>query len=392
MKQMKTSLPFSIFKEILYTPRKSTVNQKQEKVSQRQSGIELLRILAAMGVILIHYNGNYAFTYVNQQSLNQYLLFFLESCCICAVDLFIFISGYFLCTTQKRSLGKVLGLLIQLTFFKEIFFILPHIINHDINTTTFLKGIRWNFIPQNYFVILYIVLYIFSPYINILLSSFTKKQFKYFILIFFLIYSLYSTGVDILGEIHGESFFGLSPLGAWGNQRGFNIVNFILLYVLGAYIRGNNIIIKRLKTPLLVFMLLIIQTMIFVWALANERTSGIGFRSAWCYHNPFVIIEAILYFVIFLRLSFYSKIINSLAKAAFTCFLIHGTFLSQLRIQQFVNQNIIFLLGHILISCAILYILSFMMFVLYDLCTGKILNKMNQIQLFNENNIPIIRN
>lgn len=82
----------------------------------RESGIELLRILAACGVILLHYNDGKAFKWVESNTINQYLLFGIESLCICAVDLFMVISGYFLGTTQKRKAIKPVELILQIGF------------------------------------------------------------------------------------------------------------------------------------------------------------------------------------------------------------------------------------------------------------------------------------
>ena len=64
----------------------------------RQSGIELLRILAACMVIVLHYNDGGAFEHT-RMGYNRTILFLLESMCICAVDLFILITGYFMCSS-----------------------------------------------------------------------------------------------------------------------------------------------------------------------------------------------------------------------------------------------------------------------------------------------------
>lgn len=79
---------------------------KNTKVSkkQRNSSIELLRILAMCGVIILHYNNKNvggAFAQVPPNTTNQYILFLLESLSIISVNLFLIVSGYFLCRTKK---------------------------------------------------------------------------------------------------------------------------------------------------------------------------------------------------------------------------------------------------------------------------------------------------
>ena len=96
---------------------------EQDKV-RRLSGIELLRIIAMTGVIILHYNnGGGGFQFVSEGSVQQYLLYFTENLFICAVDLFIMISAYFLCTTNKRKSIKVFELILQVILFNEAFYI-----------------------------------------------------------------------------------------------------------------------------------------------------------------------------------------------------------------------------------------------------------------------------
>lgn len=78
----------------------------------RNSSVELLRILAACMIVVLHYNGRA----MNATSgISTDILALLESFCVCGVNLFIMISGYFLCKTQKRTWGKPAYLLLILS-------------------------------------------------------------------------------------------------------------------------------------------------------------------------------------------------------------------------------------------------------------------------------------
>ena len=74
---------------------------------ERQSNIELLRILAIMGVIVLHY-GNPSMgggrSDVKESSINSYVLYLVISLFACAVDLFMIISGYFMCNSKAINL------------------------------------------------------------------------------------------------------------------------------------------------------------------------------------------------------------------------------------------------------------------------------------------------
>ena len=66
-----------------------------DREKTRQSNIELLRILAAEGVIILHYNNagmGGGFLYVEPWSINQLVMTFLESIFVCAVNLFILMN------------------------------------------------------------------------------------------------------------------------------------------------------------------------------------------------------------------------------------------------------------------------------------------------------------
>ena len=65
-------------------------------------------------------------------------------------------------------------------------------------------------------------------------------------------------------------------------------------------------------------------SLIFVWALLTRGVVHTEMLSAWVYHNPLVILSAVLLFIIFAdNKNFSNKIINSFSAASFTVFLIH---------------------------------------------------------------------
>lgn len=68
------------------------------------------------GAIILHYNNpliGKAFELVKDNTLNYWIIHFLESLFICSVNLFMVISGYFMVTSKKRNLWKVIELITQ---------------------------------------------------------------------------------------------------------------------------------------------------------------------------------------------------------------------------------------------------------------------------------------
>lgn len=73
----------------------------------RESNIELLRILAMLGVIILHYNNPSVggVSFVKHGSLNYWFLNIVESIFVCAVNLFMIVSAYFMASSNKRDLS-----------------------------------------------------------------------------------------------------------------------------------------------------------------------------------------------------------------------------------------------------------------------------------------------
>lgn len=338
---------------------------KKQSLQTRNSSIELLRIIALMGVILLHYNNREAgggFKYVTDGSINQCYLYLIENMFVCAVDLFIMISAFYLSTTKKRKIIKVVELNLQVIVFRVAGYLISVLIDGE---QISLKAIIGNMLPVNYFVILYSVLYILSPYINVLLEKISKQDFKKLVLWLIGLFSIWTSLVDLLENIVGHTFDGLSTVGAYGSQYGYSIVNFVLLYFIGAYIRVNKIQLKKRTAAILILVLLCV--MFFVSLL--EHKIGLA-ESVWNYNNPLVIVMAALVLLLFMNFNYCNRGINELAKGAFTCFLFHGYFIGKVHIADFVNQPLYSLILHQVIVAVGLYLLSYVAYKIYHFCSG----------------------
>lgn len=353
-------------------------NSAIKKKPARESGIELLRILAACAVVMLHYNDGKAFELVNPGSINHYLLYLLESISICAVDVFLLISGYFLCSTNKRTLGKPMTLFVQVILVHFFYYIITLLTGHAHFS---IPALIESLIPANYFVILYAVVYFVSPYINILLHNLTRWQFTFFVSLLLIVFSLYATFTDVVNELRGSVWFGLSPVTAWGNQQGFTIVNFILLYIVGAYLRLSGIpTFIKAHTKLLSLMTV---ALIFGWAIVCDILPKVGLRSAWVYCNPFVILLSVSLFTLFSAYHFHSSIINVLAKSSFTCFLVHQYVIGFFNISDYVNAPIYCLLLHVIVTIISIYLICWFIWKVYDMVIQPLVSKMDKYTIVN---------
>ena len=347
------------------------------KLKVRNSNLELLRIILIMGVMILHYVGPYGkgIEYAKDSVINYYVLIFLQAISSCAVDAFIIISAYFLCSMDRRSYWKVVELFLQVVLFKVAFYIGSVLLGiNEFDTKDFLIFC----VPNNYYVILYSVLYLLSPYINILINKLGVLQLKRFMIILLIIFPGWNCIINLAGNILQVEWKGLSTVGSAGSQNGFTIVNFFVLYIIASYIKKADIKITRKRC--LAYIAAIVMG-IFAWSSIeyNMRWSTVSRN----YDNPLVIALATMVFLLFSQMSFSNKVVNELARAAFTCFLFHQPFMSYIGVESVAQGNILILMFHLMVTLISLYFLSYVVYKIYDFIINRLLGK--QLKLKNKN-------
>lgn len=349
---------------------------KMSKSVQRESGIELLRIIALLFVIMIHYCDK-AFPLINN-NINMNVMLLLRSISSCAVDVFIMISGYFMVKSNKRVFGKPINILAQVMY--RNLFIYALLILLGLKAFEF-KYFAFRLMPASYYPILFVVLYIISPYINTVLTSLSRRALQKFIIIVFLLFSVWPTIVDVSQELFDYQWFGLSPIGAWGNQQGFNIVNFVLIYCIGAWLSLNEISVPTVNKNII--WIIVVIVVIFIWSLVCSHMYRQGMRSSWVYHNPLVIIYSILLFLLFKRFHFTNRYINYSAKSVLLCFLIHSGIIANMDIgiSRVCDGNIFLMLTHYFGFSIVMMIVSVIAYELFNFITHRLWDQLNKKEI-----------
>lgn len=335
---------------------------------QRESNIELLRIITMCGVVILHYNNESmggALGYVAQNSVNHWLLLGFEGLFVCGVNLFVLIAGYFSCISQRRNPIKVIGLLLQVIVFRLGVYLLGILQGNAFA----LGGLLRTLLPANYFVLLYIGVYLLSPYLNILLQKLTKQELGKLLILSLILLSVWPTLVDFLEEATGKAFTGLNTIGMYGSNYGYTLIHFLLMYLVGAYLRLADISVSKRYSGCILLLCAVVCSVGGKWFP----------QTAWSYCNPLVIMEAVAAFLLFRQLQFSSLIINALSKASFTCFLFHNLLLGKLQIKLAVQQSPGYMVLHILTSAVALFLISWIVYVVYDFCAGFLLRPLQKL-------------
>ncbi|MCR5215264.1 MAG: acyltransferase [Eubacterium sp.] len=366
---------------------------------ERQSNIELLRIITALGVIILHYNNpNIGGGFRNVSgNANMLIMAFFQAVFVCAVNLFILISGYFMRHSKKRDLLKPVELLSQLLIFEILFILIKELPSGKaISGETILGYFR----PSYWFVFVYVALYLISPYINIMWDVLKEKDTKVLLIVMLGCFSIYPIIIDMASYISTLEMSGMGTVGLDGSQAGYTIVNFVIMYLIGLYIRDkdeererglnsnsenfdkeNSDVEKSNggksdcsdKHKSTIFPWLIINILlILIWSILDQTVFNrhTGLIPAWAYMNPLVITEAILFFLLFRRMKIKNnKVINELAAASFPSYLIHINLLGYFNIEKFVQGNPGILFLHIIGCAVIIYLISFILLKIYQLIT-----------------------
>lgn len=298
-------------------------------------------------------------------SFNQYFYLFVECISISSVNAFIIISSIYLSKTQDRKISKIVYILLETILVDLIYYICFIIKNKSFSIQDFVITI----LPCNYYVILYLVLYILSPYMNILFDSLDKNRRKNFLILIIIIFSICSYTIDFVERVFNISLAGLNPVGLYGSQEGYNIVNFILLYFIGTYLSSMDIL-PSIKRSLMLLPICI--GLLFILAFLSTRNINIP---VWNYNNPLIIISSVLLVSIFLNIKIKNIYINYISKPVFTFFLTHCYFFPYIQRDIIANNPIYVVIFVEILLYIIIYFISFVFDVIYRRLFSIVFNK-----------------
>ena len=186
---------------------------------KRKTNFELLRIVAMIMILFHHLALHTTFRFDNSLSLGKMWVDFINIGGQVGVTIFVLITGYFMVSSDKIKLQKIIKMWLQLVFYGLTLYCVLSLFKV---TNISIGGILHTFMPvadaQWWFMSTYFVLYIFSPCINKMLNNIDKKTYKTYLIIGFIFFSIIPT-------ILGKSF------------ESNNLVWFVFLYSVGAYIR-----------------------------------------------------------------------------------------------------------------------------------------------------------
>ena len=269
---------------------------------QRQSNIELLRIISIFFVLVGHAFGVVlglpAAYDIEVGPLSSFLRILLGAAALGGVNIFVLISGWFGIHPSKKGLAKYLY---QVAFLLWGIYVAAMLSGKaDLN----LDGIKTSLgIYEGYwFVMAYLGMYLLSPVLNAFADHATKRQFQTLLIGIYLFQCYYCW---IMGMVN---YF-----------NGYSITFFCGLYLTARYFRLYPIqFIERNAWSIYI----VITLFLAVAATVGIRLVGSPLKLL-RYDNPLEIVASVCFLLGFLHIKLQSRRINALAKSCFAVYIIH---------------------------------------------------------------------
>ncbi len=281
----------------------------------RLTNIESLRIVAMFFVLILHANnlslGTYTTAEYHSAPIPTITRMLFEQTAICAVNLFVLISGWFGIRTKGES---TVSLIFQYIFFSALLLIIPGCLS--INSPSELLSPIKKLCGLNYFWFLsaYLMLLFLAPCLNAFIEKTDKRTLRLWIIVFYLFQTIWGW---ILGDAANQMF-----------KAGYCGTSFIGLYLLARYVHLYHPLPFQQRAHVqylaaLSFILIpgIIEA--FSAFFMGGVVSDIWRSRTLFYTAPHVVLCALFILTATARLRFTNLFVNRIAASAFAVYLFH---------------------------------------------------------------------
>lgn len=331
---------------------------KTPKSENRNSAIELLRIVSIIMIIGCHFATHGGFEF-DSQSITVPRLWWniLEMGGNFGTAVFVLISGYFM-IENKTSIKwkKVLKFWGQIIFYSILLFFSAFAIGKgSFNPVTVIKAMFPITFSEWWFASTYFVMFLLHPYINKFLHSLAKNEYQTFLIFLFILWSVIPTITT-------------------SKYQSNALLEFIMFYSIAGYIKlyGLN---KKLKSKhyfalwLLFTVITYLSCVIFI--LLGTKFPVFSDHSIYFYarNSVLTILRAVCFFMTFetITMSYY-PFINKVASAAFGVYLLHDSNVLRPFLWKVVFKNASFQHSNWIILYSIgVVMLVFVVFTIFDL-------------------------
>lgn len=330
---------------------------------KRDANIELLRIVAMLMIITLHFNiHSKALLVLGEPASNvQIFATVLEAIAITGVNVYVLISGYYLSSSKVR-LSKVLLLILQVYFYTlliscAMMFVGAYSVKPEDKLDRALRYLFPISSEHYWFVTAYVIMYVLAPVMNAAVNTLERKQLK----------------TVIIGLLTWFCFIkSIVPVKFGTDRMGYDFGWFICLYLIAAYIRKYNIVLFRdAKKSALVYLISVVVIAAFslVFYKINFDTGNFNYYAEVpCHYNFFFALTGALgLFSVFrfmrLKENLLAEVIRIIAPYTLGVYLLHMHFEIADRWVEWIEQiigetpldNVLMFFIHLVVSVLIVF-------------------------------------
>lgn len=290
---------------------------------KRMANIELLRIVAMIFVVILHYQGKGGTLLPwgdANFTTNTWIVWFVQAFALVAVNVYVLIGGYFLADSSFK-ITRIVKLWLQIFFYSAGVWLIFVLLGQVPEMYTGAYWMSMFMLPVTsghyWFASTYIFLCLLAPFLGLAARKMTKKQLM--------------TCIVVLLVLFSRVWRILLPMSTPIDDRGYGILWFVTLFMIAAYIRLHLQIKGKWLKPLLIYVCSSVCLFLSL-PIIGIVTQSIGkmeqyYAVFYEYNAPFTIIGAVALFVAFLNMNIKSeklgKVINVFASATFGVYLLH---------------------------------------------------------------------
>lgn len=286
---------------------------------ERLSNFELLRIVSILLILTMH---SLSQVQVSELStFNVYLSHVVSSIGNIGVSCFVLISGYF-------GIKFKLQRFVQLAFLTTLYTVVVYLFQKGF---VFNGGIVKAFLVvplyENWFVSCYLLLALFSPFLNDFVQKLSKIQYAKLLAVMIVCFCMLPTAFN-------------TPWYTVIFGGGKCLPYVIFLYLMGRFLRLHlNLDVVRSKA---LFLFFIFQVLILVGNIGMEHLMHRPCKVLALDCSPLILGSAISVFYIFRSFFFHSKLVNWISSSVFAIYLLEGLRIwinNYIHIEEYAGSN-----------------------------------------------------
>ncbi|WP_409022129.1 acyltransferase family protein [Dellaglioa sp. P0083] len=341
--------------------RHDNLKGKYKLNKERNSNIELLRIISMVMIVAHHLAIHSTWTFDPGFSVNKFTIEVLSSLGKIGVNIYFMITGYYMIQSHKSQTTKIKKIWLQVLFYSLTILCLFLLLHQHVSMHFLIFSLFPVFSGLYWFATVYIIILLFLPFINNFLNSLSKESFLKLLLLSSVVFLFVPTFF-----IHNSAI---------------NITIIALLaYSYGAFFQRFDLptIILSKMNIIALFSVLAVTFSILLFEIISSKIIGLNGKEAILFTTPqsFVAMIFAVYIFNFFKQKkpFTLKIINTMSATSFGVYLIHDNGLireylwNSLNLTQYL-QSVLFIPLVFIIILTIYICCS-----LIDLCRNFIFN------------------